>query len=198
MFNDFPSFVIFLLVTSITPGPNNITSFSFSLYHGYRRTMPYMFGIITGCFCVFFAMAMMLYFAASTQISEVLHWMRFVGAAYILYLAYKTLMMNINWQKKADSEPRFIDGFIFQAINPKLYFFSTTLLTTFVNYDGATLPKLTLLSLVTITITYTCVSIWALSGAALKVALQNQKYKRIFGIVMALSLVYTAYRIVLS
>lgn len=197
MFNDFISFVIFFLVTSITPGPNNITSLSFSLHHGYRRTFPYMLGIISGVFCVFFAMSLVLLYAASTSISHVLYWMRYIGAAYILYLAYKTLMMNINWQRQADTEPRFLDGFIFQAINPKLYFFSTTVLTTFVNYDAATLPKLALLSVSVMLITLCCISIWGVTGAVLKVALQNQTYKRIFGGVMALSLVYTAYRILL-
>ncbi len=195
MIHDFLSFIIFFMVTSITPGPNNITSLSVSLHHGYRRTVPYMLGIISGVFCVFLTMALLLYYAASTSLSGMLHWMRYIGAAYILFLAYKTLMMNINWQRHADQELRFFNGFIFQAVNPKLYFFSTTVLSTFVNYEAATLPKLLLLTLSVSTITFTCTSIWALTGAALKVALQNPTYKRIFAVAMALSLVYTAYRI---
>ncbi len=197
MFNDFVSFIIFFVVTSITPGPNNITSLSFSLHHGYRRTMPYLFGIISGVFFVFFAMSILLLYAASTSLSEVLYWMRYIGSAYILFLAYKTLMMNINWQKQADTTPHFHDGFIFQAVNPKLYFFSTTVLSTFVNYEHANIPKLFLLSLSVITMTFTCISIWAVTGAALKVVLENETYKRIFGVVLALSLVYTAYRILM-
>lgn len=195
MINDFLSFIIFFVVTSITPGPNNITSLSFSLHHGYKRTVPYMLGIISGVFCVFLTMAMLLFYAATTSLSDLFYWMRYLGAAYILFLAYKTLMMNINWQKDADRELRFFNGFFFQAVNPKLYFFSTTVLSTFVNYDSATLPKLIMLAISVSAITFTCASTWALTGAALKVALQNPTYKRIFGVVMALSLVYTAYRI---
>ncbi|MFI3248476.1 MAG: LysE family translocator [Rikenellaceae bacterium] len=196
MINDFLSFIIFFLVTSITPGPNNITSLSFSLRYGYRPSLPYMLGIISGVFCVFLSMATLLFYAASTSLAEALYWMRYLGAAYILYLAYKTLIMNISWNKSGDTKPRFTDGFIFQAINPKLYFFSTTVLSTFVNYDAATLPKLFLLSLSVSTITFICISIWALAGAMLKVKLQNPTYKAIFGGAMALSLVYIAYRII--
>lgn len=197
MIIDFFSCIIFFIVTSITPGPNNITSFSFSLHHGYRRTLPYMFGIISGVFCVFLSMATLMLYAASTSLGEMLYWMRYIGAAYILYLAYKTLMMNINWQKQADTEPRFFDGFVFQAVNPKVYFFSTTVLSTFVNFEAATFPKLVLLSFTVICATFSCASTWAITGAVLKVALQNPTYKRIFGVVMSLSLVYTAYRILL-
>lgn len=195
MIHDFVSFIIFFMVTSITPGPNNITSLSLSLNHGYKRTVPYMLGIITGVFCVFLTMAMLLYFAAATSLSGLLYWMRYIGAAYILFLAYKTLMMNINWQKYADRELHYFDGLIFQAVNPKLYFFSTTVLSTFVDYEAATIPKLLLLALSVAAITFTCTSIWAVTGAVLKIALQNPTYKRIFGVIMALSLVYTAYRI---
>lgn len=142
-------------------------------------------------------MSILLLFAASSSISQVLYWMRYIGAAYIIYLAYRSLMMNINWEKESNRQPHFLDGFIFQAINPKLYFFSTTVLTSFVNYEFATLPKLTLLSISVMLMTFLCVSIWGVAGAFLRVALENPTYKRIFGYVMALSLIYTAIRIVM-
>ncbi|MFI3270367.1 MAG: LysE family translocator [Rikenellaceae bacterium] len=191
------SFLIFFFVTSITPGPNNITSLTFTLHQGYRNTLPYMLGIISGVFLVFFSMAMLLLFAASTSISQALYWMRYIGAAYILYLAYRSFMMNINWDNKQSRQPHFFDGFIFQAINPKLYFFSTTVLTSFVNYDQASLTGLTLLATAVATVTFICVSIWGVTGAFLRVALENQLYKRIFGCLLALSLIYTAISILM-
>ncbi len=196
MLNDLVGCAIFFAVTSITPGPNNITSLSFSLANGYRRTLPYMLGIISGVFSVSFSMALLMYFASSTDmLTQVFHYMRYVGAAYILYLTYKTLMMNVSWQSETTSRPTFWDGYLLQPINPKLYFFTTTMLTTFVNYDEASVGRLFLLALAHIMTTFTCISIWAMTGSVLRDALQNPLYKRIFGGVMALGLLYTAYRI---
>ncbi len=195
MFNDFTAFVIFVLVTTFTPGPNNITSLSFCLNQGYRKTIPYMLGIICGLFVVQLIIATALFSVSSSAISQAVDWMKYIGAAYIIYLAYKTLKMNINWDEKSLVKSHFLDGFLFQAINPKVYFFSVTIFSTFINYTEVTFPQLLVVSALMSTLTFIAVSVWGLIGALIKQIFQNSLYTKIFGAVMSLSLLYTAYLI---
>lgn len=43
---DLAATATFILVTTFTPGPNNILSASMGAYFGYRRTAPFLFGIV--------------------------------------------------------------------------------------------------------------------------------------------------------
>ena len=49
--------VSFAIVTTFTPGPNNISSAAMGVAFGYRRTRPYLFGIATGFFVMMLAAA---------------------------------------------------------------------------------------------------------------------------------------------
>ncbi len=196
MFNDFVAFAIFVVVTTFTPGPNNITSLSFCLHQGYAKTLPYMLGIISGLFVVLLCLATALYSVSSTSIAEAVGWMKYIGAVYIIYLAYKTLKININWDdSRAVSHSHYFDGFIFQAINPKLYFFCVTILSTFINYESVSYLQLILVALSMSALTFVAVSVWGLVGALIKRLFANSLYTRIFGVVMSLTLLYTAYLI---
>lgn len=196
MFIDFAGFVIFALITNITPGPNNISSLSFCLHQGYKKTLPYILGIICGVATVHFVMINIFFFSSqNTVIAGVMDWLKYVGATYILYLAYKTFRMNVDWQSDASIKSNFLDGYLLQSVNPKLYFYSLTILSTAINYDHTSYWQLLLLDVVLASITFVSVSIWGAVGAFLKQWLQNPLFIRIFGLIMSLSLVYTAYRI---
>ncbi len=196
MFIDFASFLIFIFVTTITPGPNNISSLSFCLKQGYTKTLPYMLGIISGVYCVLTIVATALYFFNSTSISDAFYWLKFVGAAYILYLAYKTFQMNVNWQSGSNIKSHFLDGLLLQSVNPKSYFFAMTVYTTFINYQHVEYWQLLLLNALLVSNTFAAVSIWGAVGTLLKQLLQRPLFIRIFGAIMSLGLIYTAYRII--
>ncbi len=196
MFYDLASFVIFVLVTTITPGPNNISSLTFCLHQGLRKTIPYMLGIISGVFCVEVMIASTLFYFSSTSIAEFFGWLKYLGAAYILYLAYKTFMLNINWQgDDSVAKSRYWDGLILQSVNPKVYFFSLTIFTTFVDFSKVEYWQLVVLAMTLTSLTFLAILIWGAVGALLKKLLQNRVYVRIFSALMSLGLVYTAYRI---
>lgn len=195
MFYDFTSFVLFAIVTNITPGPNNISALSFCLHQGYKKTLSYILGIICGVCTIHIIMASLVYFFQTTAIAPIMEWVKYIGATYILYLAYKTFRMNVNWESDNTIKSNFIDGYLLQAVNPKLYLFSLTLLTTFINYEAVHYYQLLLLASGVSALTFLSVSSWGAVGAILKQWLQNPLFIRIFGAIMSLGLVYTAYRI---
>ena len=42
--------ISFVAVTTYTPGPNNISAASMGVLYGYKRTLPYMLGMVSGFF----------------------------------------------------------------------------------------------------------------------------------------------------
>ncbi|KUK85720.1 MAG: Lysine exporter protein (LYSE/YGGA) [candidate division TA06 bacterium 34_109] len=57
---DFDVLIPFVLITTFTPGPNNLSSASMSINFGIKKTMNYIYGIVTGFFlllllCGFFS-----------------------------------------------------------------------------------------------------------------------------------------------
>ncbi len=200
MFNDFAGFIIFVMVTSFTPGPNNLSALSSSLNVGYRRTLPYIIGIICGVFLVQIAMATALLTISSSAISEWVAYLRYFGAACILYIAIKCLKMNFEEAETSEvtsTAPRFIDGFLFQAVNPKVYFFTLTIYTTFIDYSRAHFAWLVVLCLAMAALTFVSVSTWGVAGNLAGKYMRSRRARIIFTSVVVIALIFTAYRIVI-
>ncbi|MEU4745143.1 LysE family translocator, partial [Actinosynnema sp. NPDC023658] len=82
------AFAIFAFVTSVTPGPNNVMLLVSGLNIGFRRTIPHVIGISSG-FGVMVAIVgagLGSVFITYPLVYEILRW---VSAAYLLYLAWK-------------------------------------------------------------------------------------------------------------
>lgn len=80
----------FVLVTTYTPGPNNISSTSMGVLYGYERTLPYLLGITTG-FLLLMVLCGLISGTLRSLVPAFETVLRIVGAAYVLWLAYETL-----------------------------------------------------------------------------------------------------------
>lgn len=194
---DLIPFLSFVLITSITPGPNNISAMAFSMHQGYRKTLPYILGVVSGTFTILLLCAF-LAFGLSAIIPNVVVYTKYVGAAYILFLAYKTIRMNLDSKAKEGVRARFLDGALLQLVNPKAVFFGLTIFTTFLS-DIISNPWYMLLALLGFAINvFIMVSVWALFGAVIQKYLKNLLIKRIFTLVMVAGLVYAAIDIAIN
>ncbi|MBC8504912.1 MAG: LysE family transporter [Anaerolineales bacterium] len=87
---DFVALTSFALITTFTPGPNNITSASMGVLYGYRKTLSYLWGVTAGFFLVMIlssliSTSLLIFYPAVEKI------FRIAGAIYILWLAYGTV-----------------------------------------------------------------------------------------------------------
>lgn len=181
----------YVLITTFTPGPNNISSASMGVVYGCRRTLPYLLGIATG-----FALVMLLCGWISGSLARILPQietiMRWVGAACILYLAYHTLRADYAFEDNDQKPLGFFNGLLLHVLNPKAITYGLTL------YAGFLLPVaqrfLSLaLSAVTLALTaFVAISTWALFGSAIKRYLRNPRIQRLVNWFLALLLFYTA------
>src|SRR5690242_6789116 len=81
------AFSMFALVTSVTPGPNNLMLLASGVNFGFRSSVPHMLGICSGFLLMVLAVGIGLaeVFSRHPWVYSLLKW---VGAIYMLYLAW--------------------------------------------------------------------------------------------------------------
>ena len=185
------SLLSFVFISSFTPGPSNISSASLAVLHGYKNTLRYQVGLAAGVFLLMFLCGWL-----STMILKIFPsfepLMRYIGAAYILYLAFGILKASYTFTKK-DSKPLgFPHGIMLQKLNPKLFVYAFTLFSAFLATITTNVSILFLVVTVLAAVAFCATSTWALFGTAIKAYLRNPRLKTVVNIILSLSLVYTA------
>ncbi len=188
MFN-LPSFLIYIFVTAYTPGPNNIMSMSNASRFGFKRSFPFNLGILAGFaivmpFCSIFSATLFQY------IPKVKIFMLVLGAAYMLYLAWKTYTSSSDLGISESKEGSFLAGMLLQFVNPKIYIYTITSMSAFILpvYDS---PWILLgFALILSFVGFTGTVLWSLFGSVF-CRLFSEKAKAV-NTVMALLLVYCA------
>ena len=181
----------FVLITTFTPGPNNISSASMGVIYGYPRTLRYLTGIAGGFFVV-----MIICAGLSTQLLGMLpslqKYLRFAGAAYILWLAISTLRTSYSFEDSDQPQQAFKKGFFLQLLNPKVAVYGLTLYSTLLAPISGHMGYLALSALLLAATAFCATSTWALFGATIRNSLNNVKFRNIINLSLAVLLAYTA------
>ena len=182
-------FLSYAIVTAVTPGPNNIMSMSNAGRQGFQKALPFNFGILTGfslvmLMCTFFCNLL------SILIPKISTPMLFLGAGYILWLAWKTVRSSSAIQEDA-RHGNFVSGLLLQFVNPKIYIYCIVSMQAYIlpHYHGQW-PVLTFFALLLAFMGFASTVLWALFGSAFR--LLFSKYAKITNTAMALLLVYCA------
>ena len=122
------SFALATSILALSPGPDNIFVLTQSLVNGRKFGLATVYGLISGCLIH----TTLLAFGVSVVIKEsekLFFAIKFFGAIYLLYLAYKVyksdaniILSNKNVVKKTTSQ-LFKQGFIMNVLNPKVSIF---------------------------------------------------------------------------
>lgn len=191
MNTDFFAVASFVVITTFTPGPNNVSSASMGILYGYRTALGYLSGIIAGFFlvmllCGWISSSLLQVFPAVENI------LRFIGAFYILWLAFHTLRASYAFKEDNRVSLGFSSGFFLQLLNPKVIVYGLTLYSTFL---GAVVTNPVYLSASALTLAgvgFCAISAWALFGATIRAYLDRPQVKQFVNLVLSLLLVYTA------
>ena len=186
------AFVLFAAVMFFTPGPNNIMVLSSGLTYGFRRTMPHILGITFGF--AFMVGAVGLGFGAIFVAFPILQTiLKYVGAAYLVYLA---VMMAMAGAPKPGEKTRgpmtFWGAAMFQWVNVKGW---VAVIGTITAYAAiASFPLNILLQvLIFFAMGVASITTWTLFGTALRPLLTSPRAVRAFNIAMALLLLASLY-----
>ncbi|TPK21146.1 LysE family translocator [Mesorhizobium sp. B2-5-9] len=187
----FLALLLYALVTSVTPGPNNFMLLASGVNFGIVRTIPHMLGISIGFLVLLLAVGFGLG-AVLTAFPALHTGLKIAGAVYLLYLAWKIAMSrSLSGKGETDARPmRFIDAAAFQWVNPKAWVMAITAMAVYTN------PERPFLSVILIGVAFTVVnlpsvSVWAGFGTALRGFLSDPVRLKWFNIGMGVLLAAT-------
>lgn len=125
-----PTLLLQILVVGYTPGPANIYSLAMSLRYGRKQSMVMWLGLLTGFSIAVTLMAVLTHFIGMA-FGEYVGFLKYVGAAYIVYLAYRIWCSNRQGNEK-QGDCTFVSGMLVQMTNAKMLLFDLTAFSTFV------------------------------------------------------------------
>ena len=184
--------IVFAVVSTITPGPNNLMLMSSGANFGFKRTIPHMLGIGLG-----FAWMVALVGIGLIEVFDrfpVSHdILKVASIGYLLYLAYKIATSQpIEEQGNNKVAPlTFIQSAAFQWVNPKAWSMALTAISVY--SPSRSLESIALVSLIFALANIPSVSLWTVLGQQLRRLLSSTIRLRAFNWTMAGLLVASIY-----
>jgi len=188
---------LFALVSSITPGPNNLMLMASGANFGFRRTIPHMLGVGIG-----FTLMIVLVGIGLVQIFDLYpishQILKVVSVIYLFWLARKIANAAPPEGDVAnESTPiTFIQAALFQWVNPKAWTMALTAITAYA--PNQTLGSVIWVALVFGIVNLPSVSLWTALGEQMARFLTSAARLRAFNWLMAALLVASLYPVVFT
>ena len=180
----------FAFVMSASPGPANFLLLASGANFGFVRTLPLILGVSSGfmtmVFCVGMGLGQIL--TATPQVYTVL---KFACAAYVVWLAWKIARSRGIGPDQGDAIEQpitFLQAALFQLVNPKAWAVALIVTVTYTDPENY-LTSLGAMIAVFALVNLPSISIWALSGVALRRFLAEGRRIVVFNTAMAVVLV---------
>ena len=184
---------LFILSSSITPGPNNTMLMASGVNFGFRRSLRHLLGVQVGFAILLSSVGLGLH-AVLDRVPQFYDLLRYLGSAYMLWMAWKLATTRaVLTEPLFSPQPMGFWGAIaFQWVNPKAWVMTVTFMSTYLA-PGAQLPQILLLVLLFLLLGGPCSVFWLGFGQAMRRLLQNPRHLRLFNVTMALTLVASLY-----
>ena len=186
-------FLLFALVASATPGPNNTVVLATAATHGLRAALPCMLGISLGF--GFMVAVVGTGLAGALVAHPLLHAvLRWLGAAWLLVLAWRIARAGSLSPSGSGTAARpgywrsFWGMCGFQWVNPKAWILAVATAATYTVPGDALRAQVLVLAALFVLISLPCTASWALLGAGTGRWLSSPARLRRFNLVMGLLL----------
>ncbi len=190
-----PTFLLYCAVSAITPGPANLCSLASAIRYGRGPALRQWRGIFVGFAVVALAASAAVWFLG-TALSRHIRILTYIGAAYILWLAWSILRGESEKEAEAGARCTFLTGLLVQLTNAKVIVYCMTALTSYaLPFADSYWDVLKIAAILPFTGPVANL-LWLFAGASLQRFFR--RYQKPVNIVMALSLVLCAVNIVLS
>jgi threonine/homoserine/homoserine lactone efflux protein len=188
---DWWPFITYMLVMSLTPGPNNVMLLASGVRFGFRRTLPHLLGVNFG----FTALSLLV----CAAIGAVARWLpllqsvlAYVGVAYMAWLAWQLMRAGAPGEVRAARPISAAQAVALQVLNPKAWVMAVTTASVFMPTSGSLPPMLSGIALVLVGVNLPCIALWAVGGSAFRRWLGQDRYRFGFNALMAAMLVMAA------
>ena len=184
---------IFALSAAATPGPSNVLVMSVGGQRGVVGALPCLCGVVVGMAVLIYSTSAGLG-AALVSAPLMIETVKWVGAGFLLRMAWKVAKSTGGAGESKESEVGFVHAFVFQWVNPKSWIVGVSTAAALADF----VAQMPILGPVLLGLTFAAAAapsclLWLLCGATLKRWLTNERrakaFARTMGTLLALSVV---------
>ena len=188
---------VYYFVMYVTPGPNNSILTTSGIKFGFKRSVPNIIGISSG-HGIQLALVCFGLGSLFLQFPILLEILKYIGACYLLYLAWKMFgSLNISITDEKSSPLKYYEAILFQFVNPKAWVICITAVSLFYPEKENLIIGTLFLVIMSTIINLPSISMWAFGGSVIRHYLSNERLKKIIEWLLAILLFGTAISIVL-
>mgnify|MGYP002344501689 FL=1 len=184
------AFLSYVIITTFTPGPNNIMAMTNAGRYGFKNSIRFNTGVFFGVLIIMVLssfLGVMLY----KLIPSIKPIMTFVGSLYILWLAWKIYRSKPHSEDESKNDTNtFSSGLLLQFVNVKVIIYCITIVSNFIVPYYNSVLALGFFSVILPFVSFLSTCSWALFGSVFHKFLV--KHERTANTIMALLLVYCA------
>ncbi len=174
-------FLAFVVATSIMialPGPSVILTVAHSISFGWKPAIATVAGETMGIAVQLLVAAIGLA-SLLNVVAGAFEWVRWAGAAYLVYLGIKqwrsaTIPMDVD-ASEVSKKNLFVQGLVVTIPNPKSLIFIAAFLPQFIDITRPVVLQFSLIVPTFLLITFTVTSIWALAAGSARGFLRSQR-----------------------
>ncbi|PHM74548.1 alcohol dehydrogenase [Xenorhabdus kozodoii] len=180
------SLSIFMFISAVTPGPNNVLLTSSGANFGIRRSVPLCLGIILGMQTILLLSAFGV--AALLLIYPAIHMgLKVLGCLYLLWLAWKTATSHykrLDTTTSAGTPANIYQGWLLQFLNPKTWLMGLGAVSSYSLAGELYNHSIFAISLVMLIANTLAGAIWLILGSLIGRLLRSRRAWFTFNIVM--------------
>ena len=178
MFLDNYSIGLLLFAGSMvaTPGPANMILLNAVSQFGFKKAIPFVFGIILSKQLIIWPIGfgILTFFELFPNF---VYFIKFLSCTYIIWLAWKLSNFKINDNKELEKPPSFFHGLPVHPTNPKAWAMVSVGFSNYTNPNESLLISTLILATIFIIIQFIFHNLWCFFGVQLKKIFQNTKYE---------------------
>ena len=159
-----------------TPGPANMILLNAGSQFGFKKAIPFVFGIILSKQLIIWPIGfgILTFFELFPNF---VNFIKFLSCTYIIWLAWKLSNFKINDNKELEKPPSFFHGLPVHPTNPKAWAMVSVGFSNYTNPNESLLISTLILATIFIIIQFIFHNLWCLFGVQLKKSFQNTKYE---------------------
>ena len=168
--------LLFAVSMVATPGPANMILLNAGSQFGFKKAIPFVFGIIFSKQLIIWPIGfgILTFFELFPNF---VNFIKFLSCTYIIWLAWKLSNFKINDNKELEKPPSFFHGLPVHPTNPKAWAMVSVGFSNYTNPNESLLISTLILATIFIVIQFIFHNLWCFFGVQLKKIFQNTKYE---------------------
>ena len=168
--------LLFAVSMVATPGPANMILLNAGSQFGFKKAIPFVFGIILSKQIIIWPIGfgILTFFELFPNF---VNFIKFLSCTYIIWLAWKLSNFKINDNKELEKPPSFFHGLPVHPTNPKAWAMVSVGFSNYTNPNESLLISTLILATIFIIVQFIFHNLWCFFGVQLKKSFQNTKYE---------------------